>query len=208
MLATKSNPIIAAEDVATVFNDGRIQKLASIAKLPPDADLEALGHWIREAAHFLAIEAQIPTANQLHREIADLYKAAEARKFEAAADLLAKLSPEARAVLNTNAGLAVADLNKAEPKRVTVLDRDGKIRTRSAHPPFALTLPSPSDLRDEALREQACDRLTSLCRIGGQRAEGRRRPSGKRSRSRSPQTCFANLLLSNYLLVIDIENDR
>jgi hypothetical protein len=186
MHVTKSKPIIAVKDVATVFDAGRIQDLASIAKLSPDADLEALGYWIREAAHFLSIEALIPAANQLHREIATLYKAAEARKFKAVADLLAKLSPEATEFLSTNAGLAVADLSKAELKRVTVSDRDGKTRTRSARPPFALTLPCPSDFRDEALREQACDRLTSLCRIGARLVDGRGRPSGKRSRSIIP----------------------
>jgi hypothetical protein len=46
-----------------------------------------------------------------------------------------------------------------------------------------IELPASSDLRDEVLRERACDVVKRLCRIGGELAEGRRRPSGKRSRS-------------------------
>jgi len=48
---------------------------------------------------------------------------------------------------------------------------------------FQGELPTSSDLRDEALRDRACEAVEGLCRIGGTLAAGRRRPSGRRSRS-------------------------
>jgi hypothetical protein len=142
---TKSRPIIALEDVPARFDDDCIRKLAS--ELPPGADLNALGWWIKEAASIFANDARIPTANQLHAEIAILCDAARRRLFEQVADLLDKLSLEARAMLSTLGAL-----------------------------------PAPSDLRGEALRDEACDAVASLCRIGGELVEGRNRPCGKQSR--------------------------
>ena len=141
----KRGRIIAVEDVPTKFDDAYIGELA--AKLPRDADLNALSWWIREAAYMFACDARIPTANEVHNEIATLYKAAERHLYEFVGDLLDKLSVEGRLKLSTLGAL-----------------------------------PAPSDFRDEALRDQACDAIAGLCRIGGQIVEGRRRPSGKRSR--------------------------
>ena len=50
--ATKSRSIIDLEDVPAVFDDVCVRKLA--AKLPPDADMTALGEGVREAARIFA----------------------------------------------------------------------------------------------------------------------------------------------------------
>lgn len=142
--------IFALEDVLTVFDDVCIRKLTANAKLPQDANLDAFGWWIREAACMFASDTRIPTANELHDEIAILYKAAQGQSFEQTADLLERLSPEAREMLRTLS--------------------------------LRLALPAPRDLREKATREEACHAVASLCRIGGQLVEGRRRPTGKRSR--------------------------
>jgi hypothetical protein len=44
-------------------------------------------------------------------------------------------------------------------------------------------LPSPGTLRDLSLRDEACKDLEGFCALGAQCIEGRRRPSGKRSRT-------------------------
>jgi hypothetical protein len=50
-----------------------------------------------------------------------------------------------------------------------------------AHAILGDGLPPATDLRDEALRDEAAAALASHCRIGGQLVEGRRRSSGRRS---------------------------
>jgi hypothetical protein len=46
----KSRALLGEQDVPTLFDDKCISKLATTAELPYDADLKALGWWIREAA--------------------------------------------------------------------------------------------------------------------------------------------------------------
>jgi hypothetical protein len=96
---TKSRSIIAFEDVPAVFDDDCIQKLATIAELPPDAEMTAFGAGIREAARIFARDARRPNANELHYEIASLHEAADRQSYERVADLLEKLSPQAREML-------------------------------------------------------------------------------------------------------------
>jgi hypothetical protein len=132
--------------VSTLFDEDCIRKLAQITRLPPKADFQVFGWWIREAADMFVREALTPTNNEVRSEIALLHDAAERRTYERAIRLLDDLSPEARAILG-----------------------DG--------------LPAAADLRDMALRDEAAAALASLCRIGGQLVEGRRRPNGGRSPS-------------------------
>ena len=133
-------------------------------------------------------EVQVPTANEVRSEISALYKAAAQRDFERAASLLGSLSQGALALfeepplaleIKANSQCAVAKTSRAE--RV----RSRKTR-QSARP-----LPSPSELRDDASRDQACATIEGLCRIGGQLVEGRRRPLGKRSRANFRPHLFA-----------------
>jgi hypothetical protein len=60
-------------------------------------------------------------------------------------------------------------------------------------------LPTPSDLGDEALRDEVTNALASLCRIGGLRVEGRRRSSGKRSPPSLRPILFAPRASRNFL---------
>jgi hypothetical protein len=184
----KRRQIISLADVPTVFDDPCIRKLAANAKLPAESDLEAFGWWIREAAEMFVREVQVPTANEVRSEISALYKAAAQRDFERAASLLGSLSQGALALfeepplaleIKANSQCAVAKTSRAE--RV----RSRKTR-QSARP-----LPSPSELRDDASRDQACATIEGLCRIGGQLVEGRRRPLGKRSRANFRPHLFA-----------------
>jgi hypothetical protein len=136
--------IIALSNVATLFDEARIRKLAVIAQLPPSTDLQVFGWYVREAADMFVHESRIPTSNEVRSEIASLHDAAERRAYDEVARLLDGVSPEARTILGG-------------------------------------ALPAATDLRDEALRDEVAGALASLCRTGGQRVEGRRRSSGKRS---------------------------
>jgi hypothetical protein len=149
---TKSRSIIALEDVPAVFDAVRIRKLATIAKVPPDADMNAFGAAVRGAARIFARDARVPTDNELHDEIAALLKASEGRWYDDVARLLEKLSPRARDMLC------------------------------DATPSLEIELPLPNALRDVERREAACAAIVSLCQFDGRFVKGRRRPSGKRSR--------------------------
>jgi hypothetical protein len=82
MARMKLRPIIALGDVPAVFDEDQIGKLAKIAKLPGDADLNRFGAGIKEAARIFVRDALVPTANELHNEIANLYKAANRQSYE------------------------------------------------------------------------------------------------------------------------------
>ena len=154
MRIKKTRPIILAEDVPVIFHDNCIAELAKIARLPPGADAAAFAAGIREAACIFARDASMPTGNELHDEIDELFKAADGRSYNEVADLLERLSPQARAIL----------------------------QNRGAHPSIGIEVPSPDMLRDPARRGEACKGIARLCQFGGHLIEGRRRPSGKRSR--------------------------
>jgi hypothetical protein len=154
MGTNKARSIIAAEDVTVIFNDTRVAELARTAKLPDGTDMAALAEGTREAARIFARDARVPTGNELHDEIGGLHKTADRHLYEEVAGQLERLSPRARDILR---------------------DHRGARGSRTL-------LPSPEALRDPVRREAACDAIVSLCRIGVQLVEGRRRPSGKRSR--------------------------
>jgi hypothetical protein len=94
----KATRIIAREDVAAIFDDDRIRRLAT--DLPPNADLEAFGRGVREAVRIFVQEAYVPTRNEVHNEIAELWRAAERRRYDQVAALLKRLSQQACNVLN------------------------------------------------------------------------------------------------------------
>jgi hypothetical protein len=146
MRTKKARAIIAAEDVARVFDDSRIRALAKIAKLPAGADIVVFGEGVREAARIFARDARISTGNELRTEIEELNKAvdpAKPRRWDLIVTLWENLSPKARTLLNP---------------------------------------PSADAVRDPERREAACDAIAKLTQIGGRWIEGRRRPTGKRSR--------------------------
>jgi hypothetical protein len=193
----KRRPIISVADLPTVFDDPCIHELAVKAKLPAAADLEAFGGWIREAAEMFVCEVQVPTANEIRSEIARLYKAAAQRDFELAASLLASLSQEARALFEApELALEIIEVN---PQRSTAkTSRVGPMPSRKMEQSVR-SLPSSSDLRDDALRDQACVAIASAYRIGAQRVEGRRRSSGRRSSPSLRPTLYAPTASKNFL---------
>jgi hypothetical protein len=105
----KRPEVIAFSDVATCFDEACIRKLATIAQLPPSANLQDFGWYIREAAEMFVVESQFPTRNEVRSEIASLHDAAEHRDYDEVARLREVLTQEASAFLPQ--GLpSVADL--------------------------------------------------------------------------------------------------
>lgn|SRR5215831_89599 len=155
----KSRHPIAAANIPHIFDDDCIQKLVAIAKLPADADSKRFAEGVRKAASIYARDARVPTDNELHTEIYKLYRAAERRQYERIAVLLEDLSLEARDWLNK---------------------RGSRLRVE---------LPAPEALRDISAQQKACDIVLKLCQYGGRHAEGRKRPSGKRSHTWRPLLC-------------------
>jgi hypothetical protein len=167
---------IAEEDVARVFDDCCVQRLASIAKLPRGANVEHFGNGIRNAALIYSRDAREPSVNDMHKEIVALHYAAERRLYASLTALLDNLSTKASDMLNLR-GMGSGFGN---PRTLPTLT--------ARHGPRGITaavtkLPSSDTLRDERLREKACDAIVMLCRTGGRHIEGRKRPSGRRSRS-------------------------
>lgn len=97
--------------------------------------------------------------HRLHREIAALHAAAQNRRFPAARVALTGLSHEARDILN----------QREHPRLVR--------------------LPAPCDLLDPANREKACEAIIARCEIGGRWVPGRKRPTGRRSKTWKPLLC-------------------
>ena len=62
----------------------------------------------------------------------------------------------------------------SEPTRKLLIER-------SVRHTVTLEMPGPEAFRDHARRDEACETIARLCRVGACRKEGRRRPGGKRS---------------------------
>jgi hypothetical protein len=156
----KKQTAIAAADVPRLFNDACFEQLAIIGRLPDTADRQRFGESIREAARIYAEDARRATIGKVRDEIASLYKAAEHKRYDRAAMLLANLSPEACTYLEA-------------------LELPGP---RGA----GLRLPTADKLRDPKRRDEACEMIERLCRIGGGYVVGRKRSPGKRSKTWRP----------------------
>ena len=156
MASTKSREPISAADIPRIFDDACVDTLAAIGRLPEGADRKCFAQGVREAARIYAQEARTPTVNELRAEIAALHAAAERKRYGQVADLLEKLSSKASELLS---------------KRATRL---------------SLELPTSDDLRGPLRQQNASKAVLRLCQYGGYVDEGRRRPSGKRSRTWRP----------------------
>ena len=99
----KRRPIISEEEVSAIFDDARVVKLASIGRLPANANKAVFSAGIREAARIFARDARIPTGNDLHAEIRELHRAADRQRYDEVFGLLESLSPAARALLQDRA---------------------------------------------------------------------------------------------------------
>jgi hypothetical protein len=149
---------IAPDDLPNVFDDTCIRELATLARLPPIANLSVFAAGVREAARTYARDSRLRDNNELHHEIADLYNAARRREYERVVALLEELSPDARRHLENR------------------LKRPGPLAA-------GLRLPAVDELGDPRRRDEACEMIRRLCSIGGGYVEGRKRPSDNRSAS-------------------------
>ena len=143
---------ISAKDVEEVFGEECVHQLAEICGLPTPMDLGQLRKGICAAAHIFVRETQIPKSNAVHREIELLHGAADKRQSGAVASLLQNLSPR------------TVELLKRRASRL------------------GIKLPSSGLLLVKGRSAAACAKITRLCSMGGRSVEGRRRPTGKRSR--------------------------
>jgi hypothetical protein len=144
---TKSRKPIADADVSRIFDDGCIETLVAIGRLPVGTDRKRFAEGVRKAARIYARDARIPTDNKLHAEIAALYRAAERKRYTQAAALLEQVSLKACDLLNK----------------------------RGARLGHGLGLPAPEELRDATRQQKACAAVLRLCQYGGRYVEGRRR---------------------------------
>jgi hypothetical protein len=149
---------IDREDVPRVFDDCCIARLATLAKLPANADLSIFKTGVRRAAVIYLRNASEPAGNELRDDVAAIYKAASRRKYAELKFLLGGLS---------------------EPTRQSLSDRGSRFPSKAA-------LPAPFTLGDPLLRNDACKTVVVLCQYGGRWAEGRKRSSGRRSRTWEP----------------------
>lgn len=161
MRVKKERRIPETQDVPRIFSDQRIRELAAEAELPLGDDLRfAAG--AREAARIYIGEASAASDNEVHHEVDELLRAAD------------------RAVkLRKHKDAAYEDV----AKRIEQLsERTRKLlNERSARPTVALEMPDPEAFRDLARRDEACENIARLCRIGAFWKGDRRRPGGKRS---------------------------
>src|SRR5258708_24690201 len=100
----KTKSAITAAEVPCVFDADCIDRLAEIARLPKDADRQRFGHSIREAGRIYAEDAQKPSINAVHDEIAGLHLIASQHDYEQVALLIDALSPEVRQRFETREG--------------------------------------------------------------------------------------------------------
>jgi hypothetical protein len=158
----KKQTVIAPADVPHVFNETCIGELAAIGRLPNGANSQRFGEGIREAACIYAKDARNPAVGTIRDEIDALHSAAKNRRYEPAAMLLSELSRQARAHLE-------ARLKLPGPRAAR------------------LRLPSVEDLRNPGQRDEASEMIRRLCSAGGHYIEGRKRSSGKRSKTWQPK---------------------
>jgi hypothetical protein len=203
---------LAEQDIDSILDDACIERLAKLAKLPANADLDAFSKEIREAARIYARDVRVPNGNEIHADIERLYREADGRQYDRVAELLDCLSAEARELLcRRRARILTADELRAEaaelPKAadqvrgqmnalLTADDREPIVFLDALSPqtrefltgrvPANFDLPHADSLRDARKRDAACEVIAALCRFGGGYVEGRLRPSGKRSRTWQP----------------------
>jgi hypothetical protein len=152
---TNTDDVFSDAAIAQLVRDCRLERLVRASHL----DVARLGAGIRIAALGYALDRQHqdPNPNEIRREIAAHYAAALRQQHERVVTLAETLSPAACAYLAT---------------------RQERPGLRAA----GLRLPTLEALRDPARRDEACERVARICRIGGRIVAGRMRPPGVRER--------------------------
>jgi hypothetical protein len=163
-MAREPLSLITMDGVPRRFDDACVQGLAYLVKLPTNADMEAFSKGVRNDARRYAQSVRVPTPNEVHREIEALEKAASRGRYQKVADFLESPSPAAQAArdwLSERLRTPAERLNMPT-RRVTML-------------------PDAGTLRNPSYQREACELIRQLCTRGGERQEGRVRPTGKRS---------------------------
>jgi hypothetical protein len=111
-----SDPI-SVDDVAREFKDARVNELMRIGKPPAGSDVKAFAEGLRLAAEFYAMQVRVPSANRIHAEIKKLHGAAVRGRSEEAANLIERLSSEARYMLDSVGTLPLADAFRHPARR-------------------------------------------------------------------------------------------
>jgi hypothetical protein len=177
VVSKKADRAIATEEVPRIFDSNCVENLAKRVPLPAGTDLDLLASDVRTAASIYTKDAREPNANELHHEIEDFYEAAERRQYERAADLRTRMSSQCVAYLKARLerpGPRAARLKLPSPKDL-IDTRPARIMYRGK--PGSIFLRSTVSRRDEA-----CEMVERLCRVGANFVRGRNRSSGKRSR--------------------------
>jgi len=153
-------PLIAEKEVDFVFNAGVIAELAKDIKAPPDA-VTRFGGDIRAAVRAYFAERARTNWKVIGKQIRDLYRLTD----------------------RADRGSEIASARLAD--HIGSVDQATRNwLERCAHGP--LPFPSSGEIMDHRTRKQAIRRLRSILSYGQERVKGRRRPSGKRSRSIQP----------------------
>ncbi len=145
--------LIRLNDVPHVFDDTCLRELAKLARLPSSADMMMFGRAVRWAVRGYLNEANEPTPNQLHCEIAALHRAAARAEYEKLAALIERMSSAAR--------------HQLEGRRATLGERMPYWR-----------IPDAAELRDPLRHADAANGLRRLIEVGGTYRH-RPRPSGQ-----------------------------
>jgi hypothetical protein len=155
---------IGVGELRRVFDDDWIRRLASLENLLkrfPNADRAEFEKVLRAGLRQYVQSVNVPSVNEVHRQIKALERAADREKYDKVADLLESSAPTAQAARDC-------------------------LRERLSLPVSAwrgVVLPDAATLRDPTRQKKACELVGQLCRCGGLRKEGRSRPNGKQSRS-------------------------
>lgn len=170
----KRSPI-TEEDIIRVFDDECVRELLDYA--PNRAEHVMLARHVRDAASAYLKNLGVLSADEVRAEIETFRKLANFKrqktnrrtgeKYEKVAQFRENLSKQAARILLNRGGETWQPISLAEAPAVSAIGRNGEILSRKLkHDIFARSLPTADDLRDPALREQACQTIVSLCSLG------------------------------------------
>jgi hypothetical protein len=150
-------PLIAETDIDCVFNAGVIAELAKCIKTPPDA-VTRFAENVRSAVRAYFAERARTNWKAIGKQIGDLHRLVD-RADRGSEPATARL---------------VGSIDQATRNWLE----------RCARRP--LSFPSSNEILDRRTRKQAIKQLRSMLSYGYEPVKGRKRPSGKRSRSIQP----------------------
>jgi hypothetical protein len=149
---------IQPEDVPQFFDDGCIERLARFGKLLEHADVPKFKTEIQRAAKIYLRDAGELSSNERRQEVSALFRAASRRRYGDLKICVVQLCVRTRDELN---------------------DRGARFRPAAVPPGATL-------LDDLSQRDGACETVVTLTQCGGRWVEGRKRRTGRRSRTWEP----------------------